>query len=169
MVDEMRQLWLLRHAKSDWNDPGLPDHDRPLNDRGHSDASLIGEYVHERRIRFDLVLCSSALRTRQTLEHLQLDSDTKVIFDSNLYRASAQDLFDYLGHNIDPETSSILLINHNPSITELAAMLVIDPDHIYAFPTAALAELHLPLNSWHDITPGIASMESFTTPKSARH
>ncbi len=168
MVSTVKQLWLLRHAKSDWDDPGLPDHDRPLNDRGHKDASLMGEYIHERHIQFDLVLCSSALRTRQTLEHLQLGVAAEVIYDTKLYRATAQDLLDYLARTVDP-ASSILLVNHNPSITELAAMLAIDPDEIYALPTAALAELHLPIDSWNDITPRIATVESFTTPKSARH
>ncbi len=165
----VKQLWLLRHAKSDWGDPKLPDHDRSLNDRGHDDASLMGEYIHIKNIQFDLVLCSSALRTRQTLEHLQLDSNTKIILDDKLYRASAQDLFDYIGQAADPEVNSILLVNHNPSITELAAMLTTDPDQIYAFPTAALAELHLPLHSWHDVVPGIATLKSFTTPKALRH
>src|SRR6187200_3248617 len=85
------RLYLLRHAKSSWDDPGLPDHDRPLAPRGRKAAKRMGAHLRERGIEPQLVLCSSARRTRETVERLALPSGSQVEVEDGLYAAGSGD------------------------------------------------------------------------------
>src|SRR6516164_5162951 len=88
----LKQLELLRHAKSSWDDPDIADHDRPLNARGRAAAALVGRHMREQTPSPDLVLCSSATRTRQTLQLLDLAAGTQVLVEDELYGAGAAGL-----------------------------------------------------------------------------
>jgi len=137
----MGTLYLLRHAKSSWDDPGLVDHDRPLAPRGRRNASAIADHLRAEGIVPELVLCSTAQRARETLAALlpALDGESEMLVESGLYASSADELLARL-HAVPEHVSSVLVIAHNPGLEDLAARLAPDeaPDR---FPTAALLAL----------------------------
>src|SRR5919206_1797550 len=119
----MRQLLLLRHAKSSWDDPGLSDHARPLNARGRRSAAAMADAMRELGLSPDIVLVSSARRTLQTLEALTPFEDGALIEPMDaLYLAPWRQLLDLIKEV--PETArSLLVIGHNPGLHELAMAL----------------------------------------------
>jgi phosphohistidine phosphatase len=119
----MHQLHLLRHAKSSW-DEDADDHTRPLNKRGRESARLIGDALPQAVGSLDLVLCSSALRTRETAE-LVLAGFAElppVRYEDELYLASADKLMERL-QQLDESAGSVMVIGHNPGLHELAITL----------------------------------------------
>jgi phosphohistidine phosphatase len=132
-------LYLLRHAKSSWDEPGLADHDRPLAPRGRRAAKAMGRYLREQGIEPEVILCSSATRARQTLERLGL-SGARI--EPGLYAADAATLRGFI-----PEGDSAMLIGHNPGLHDLALSLARSGprlDELAAkFPTGALATIEL--------------------------
>ena len=160
-----KQLLLLRHAKSSWSDPDLADHDRPLNARGRQAATLVGRHLRASAPVPDLVLCSSARRTRETLELLDIGAATEVVVEDRLYGAGAGDLLARL-RTVPAAVKSVLLIGHNPGIEQLAALLI-DSDGATAesFPTAALADVRLPISAWADLDPGVGRLHAFVVPR----
>jgi phosphohistidine phosphatase len=161
---ESRRLVLLRHAKSSWADAGLADIDRPLSSRGRRAATLVGRYIRDHRIRPQLVLCSSAARTRQTLERLRIDPDAAVAVEDELYGAGAQELLGRL-RRITATVGTVLLIGHNPGIHDLAISLAGDPSRLGSFPTAGLADLDIPTGTWDQLGPGKAALHAFVIPR----
>ena len=168
-----KTLLLLRHAKSDWGDPALDDHDRPLNKRGERAATLMGRHLEDESRSIERVLCSSARRTRETLERLgdRLTGCPRVDVERSLYLASAEDLFEHLAR-LDDAIESVLVIAHNPGIAHLAQILAGRGDEEVLgrmrrkYPTGALARLSLAVESWAELGPGCGRLESFTTPRS---
>lgn len=116
----MHTLHLLRHAKSSWDDDA-DDHERPLNKRGREAARLIGETLPKAIGELDLVLCSSALRTRETAQLALAGYRTppRILYEDGLYLADAAGLMERL-RQIDEATGSVMLIGHNPGLHELA-------------------------------------------------
>jgi phosphohistidine phosphatase len=169
----MRTLYLLRHAKSSWSDPTLPDRERPLAPRGRRDAQRVGEYLVRLAIVPDLVLCSAARRAGETLELVQtaLGPTTSVLLEPQLYAASADRLLDRL--RVVPDgVASVLVIGHNPGLQNLALLLAsagADLERLEAkFPTAALATLALPKATWGQLSPADALLDAFVAPKQLR-
>jgi len=120
----LRQLLLLRHAKSLWDDPKLSDHARPLNGRGRASARAMRQAMRDLGLAPDLVLVSSARRTLQTLEALTPWDDLPLVEPMDaLYLASARSMLDVL-HDVAETVRSVLLIGHNPGMHELAMILV---------------------------------------------
>jgi phosphohistidine phosphatase len=163
------RLWLLRHAKSSWDDEELPDIDRPLAPRGVRSAERMARYLDERSIRPELVLCSPALRARQTLEHvLGSLAQPDVRIEPDLYTFDAQPLFARLG-SIPDAVVSAMVVGHNPAIHDLVVMLARAgdrlPDLTEKYPTGSLAELELDAASWSAVAPGGAVLTSFVTPR----
>jgi phosphohistidine phosphatase len=166
--DTTRCLILLRHAKSDW--PDVPDLDRPLAKRGRRDAPRIGRWLHEQGYRPDVVVCSAALRTRQTWDLVapELGGSPSVRFEPRAYAASALTLL-YLAQELPGRYLTALLIAHNPGLSELAASLAAPASAVnggrpaISLPTAAAAVLELP-GDWPSLTPGQARLISLTTP-----
>ncbi|HEY6890145.1 MAG TPA: histidine phosphatase family protein [Solirubrobacter sp.] len=160
-----RRLYLLRHAKSSWKDPGLADHDRPLSGRGRRAAAALAVHLAQERIRPELVLCSTALRTRETYERLEAALETAPVhFERRLYAASADDLLELL-RTVPDQFATALVIGHNPGLEELALQLARPSparDALQAkFPTAALATLELTSSSWSELAPGCASLIAY--------
>jgi len=166
----MRTLYVLRHAKSSWDDATLPDHERPLAPRGHRDAKRIAEHVREHKIAPELVLCSSATRTRETLELLRpsLAGKPKVRIEDELYAASAHALVERL-HAVPKAVASVMLIGHNPGLQDLALLLASSGAELgrvaEKFPTAALATFALRDTSWSDLSPAAAELTAYVVPK----
>lgn len=174
----MLTLILLRHAKSSWDDPGLDDFDRPLAKRGRKAAPEVGSALARMGLRPDLVLCSTAVRTRQTLE-IVLDElgppAPRVIFDERLYMATSDRLIKRLHAVGADETgalpSTVMMVGHNPGLEELAIRLVgrgaaEDTARMSAkFPTAAVAVIAFDGDDWTALAPGEGRLEHFLTPK----
>ena len=160
----MKRVWLLRHAKSSWDDPGLVDHDRPLAPRGRKAARRMARWASDNGVRPELVLCSTALRARSTLE-LILDAlgAPEVEIEGGLYHAAAVDLLERL-RVVPTDIADVLVIGHNPTLHELAC--VIAPPGPEAFPTGALAELRLSIDAWADLRPGCGQLGTFVVPRS---
>ncbi|MFF5230443.1 SixA phosphatase family protein [Dactylosporangium sp. NPDC000521] len=126
-----RTLILLRHAKSVDPDPYPTDLERPLSPRGRRDAAAAGDWLRAQGLLPDLVVCSTAVRTRETLDGLRLDT-TPVVFEHRVYLGPAHDTLDLLQNA--PDVATLLLIGHNPTLSMLSDLL--DPD---ALPDEGLA------------------------------
>ena len=164
-----KQLMLLRHAKSSWDDPGLADHDRPLAPRGHRAAELIADHMRTESVAPALVLCSASRRTRETLDLIEpaLREDVSVQIERELYAASEYGLLERV-QAVDEGVESVLLIGHNPGIEQLALTLAGSGEKLAAverkYPTGALATLEF-RGSWSALDPGGAELTDFVTPK----
>lgn len=144
----MPDLFLLRHAKSSWDDPKLPDHSRPLNARGRYAAQAVGRLIRGMEIMPDLILVSSARRTLQTLELLDAwQPAPRIEIVDGLYLAAGRVMLDFI-QDVPAETQRLLVIGHNPGLQELALMLAGNDTGederklAEGFPTAALAWFH---------------------------
>jgi phosphohistidine phosphatase len=169
----MLRLILMRHAKSSWSDKALDDRERPLSARGRAAAPRMGEALAERDLVPDLILCSPAKRTRQTLdlvtEGMRAKPRTKV--SEALYAFG--DGSAYLrAINEQPKGRSLLMIiGHNPSLASLADRLAGNGEESALtamrrkFPTAAVAYLTFPASRWRDVGWGSGKLEWFLTPK----
>ena len=169
----MRTLLLMRHAKSSWGEPGLDDHERPLNKRGTRDAARVGGYLAEHDLRPDFVLCSDAVRTRATLTLLLAamgGAQPKVLFEPRLYLAEPPAILEVLSR-VERAVRCCLVVGHNPGTHALALGLVADGDGdsltelAMKFPTAALAVIDLDARDWNDLEPGAGRLRAFVTPK----
>ena len=118
----MKTLYLLRHAKSSWNDSSLRDFDRPLNERGRADAPVIGKHLASEDLSDPLLICSPALRTRETAQIVLRNANLHVEprFDDRIYEASLRDLLQVVSE-IDDARETLILIGHNPGLEELLA------------------------------------------------
>jgi phosphohistidine phosphatase len=165
-------LYLLRHAKSSWADPALADRKRPLAPRGRRDAKRIAKHLVRLGIEPELVLCSPAERTRQTLELIRpaLGGSSKVKLEAKLYGASSDELFERI-RAVPKAVASVMLIGHNPGLQDLALLLASDGaerEQLEAkFPTAALATLTLQ-TTWRRLSEAGAVLASYVVPKQLR-
>ncbi|MGH9902343.1 MAG: SixA phosphatase family protein [Pyrinomonadaceae bacterium] len=159
----MKKLFLLRHAKSSWDDPGLADFDRPLNERGLKAAPRMGRLMRERKVKPDLVLCSPAERARQTaalaLEAAGLKPELR--YDERIYEATVGQLLEVVS-GVGDEIEAALLVGHNYAIENLLAHLTDEAQHM---PTAALACVSLPLEKWGEIHGAKGRLEWFVKPR----
>lgn len=166
----MRTVFLLRHAKSSWSDPTLPDIDRPLAPRGERAARKIAGYVRRKRIRPACVLCSPSVRTRRTLEAIEpsLGKSCTVEFVPALYGASRLELLRQL-QALPEALGSVMLIGHNPGLQELALALVSRgadlPRLEERLPTGALATLVADCETWTALKPGDAELVDYVVPR----
>ena len=164
-----RALYLLRHAKSSWDDAALADHERPLAPRGRRACELVADYVRRREISPALVLCSSSTRTRETLARVSVGFayPFDVLIEDGLYGASVDDLLARL-RAVDGSVASVMLIGHDPAIHELALSLAgSGPRHEVlsdGFPTGALATLSH-TGGWGALEPGAAALTDFVKPR----
>ena len=152
---------LLRHAKSDW--PDVSDQARPLAKRGRRDAPAVGRWLRDHGYLPDVVVCSTARRTRQTWELIApvLDGSPSVTFEPRAYGASAMTLL-YLASELPDRCRAALIIGHNPGISDLAASLDAGESHL-RFPTAAVAVLEFG-GDWPDLAPGHTRLLDFAVP-----
>ena len=145
----MKTLMLLRHAKSSWKYPELPDHDRPLNKRGKQDAPRIAKIIRDKGLVPDLILSSTAKRARKTAIIVAKNCGyaSKVELTPALYHAAPKTYIGTLSR-LDDDYQRILVVGHNPGLEELLEMLV---GRMELIPTATLALVLLPLAQWQDL------------------
>ena len=167
-----KQLFVLRHAKSSWDDPGLEDSERPLAPRGDRAARVIAQHVHDSGIAPQQVLCSPARRARETLERVAPGGE--VLIEHALYSASASEIIDRL-REVPERLDSVMVVGHNPALQRLVLRLAggnrnVAEDSELAqvrrkFPTGALATLTLSCG-WEALSPGRARLTAYVRPKS---
>lgn len=143
MTDAGITLVLVRHAKSDWGDPFLDDHDRPLNDRGRRDAPRMARRLAETGFRPDALLSSTAVRARATAEAFAEELGAAVTLDPELYGAPARAL---LAAAAATGVRSVLVVAHDPGMSVLAAQL--SGDGIAHMPTCAVATFRWDAGDW---------------------
>ena len=142
------RLILMRHAKSDRDNPALDDHERPLNPRGRRSAAALGKWLTEKGYLPDVVLCSDAVRTRATLDGLGLPV-TPVQYLPALYHASTGVILDCLRQGGAGKT--VLIVTHNPGCADFADRIVAAPvrhDSFHDYPTGATLVVDLPSATW---------------------
>lgn len=168
-VAEPRRIVLFRHAKADW--PQVPDHERPLADRGRLDAAEAGRRLADSGIPFDLTLCSTANRTRETwkLAAHEFPHRPKTLYEERIYDASPGELIALLNETPD-DVRNLLLIGHNPGIHGLAEILAGAAEeepraHMNrrGFPAAAFATLSFD-GPWKSLEPGVATLVGYWAP-----
>ncbi|MFJ3230565.1 SixA phosphatase family protein [Streptomyces sp. NPDC086787] len=168
-VAEPRRIVLFRHAKADW--PEVTDHERPLAERGRMDAAVAGRKLADHGISFDLALCSTAVRTRETwkLAVHELPHRPKTIYEERLYEASPGELIAVLNETPD-DVQNVILIGHNPSVHGLAEILSGSADdearaHMErrGFPAAAFAVVTFE-GSWKSLEPGTGRLDDYWAP-----
>jgi phosphohistidine phosphatase len=167
----MRRLMLLRHAKSDRSKPGGRDRDRTVAPRGREAAQRIGAYMAGHGLRPDLVICSTAVRTRETWD-LVASAFTKapqVAYDERIYQNNPKILLDVV-RETEPGVHVLLLVGHNPSFQAIAEFLTAS-GHGDArqrlrekFPTAGLAVIDFPVDAWDRVHPHSGRLDRLITP-----
>jgi phosphohistidine phosphatase len=166
-----KRLFVLRHAKSSWDDPGLDDHERPLAPRGQRAVAVLGEHLRANDIHPVVVLCSTARRTRETLEGVLPGGEA--LIEPELYHASAEQLIERL-RQVPDEVGSVMVIGHNPALQSTVLRLVADGGSngdgsrraqiSQKFPTGALATLSFDC-AWSELTRGCARLVDYVRPK----
>jgi len=145
----MKTLLLMRHAKSSWKYPDLPDHDRPLKKRGLHDARTMGEHLLERKRVPQLIASSTAVRAEQTARLVAevTECPTPIDLAPTFYQAGPSAYVAYL-RALDDTVMRVLLIGHNPGLEVLLEALTGQPERL---PTAAIAEIALQIDAWQDL------------------
>ena len=144
----MLTLYLLRHAKSSWNDASQRDFERPLSDRGREACALIGEFIEEKGIEFDLVLVSTAVRTRETIDLVKQRAKlrSEVRYDDRIYEATVSQLLEVISQ-VENYRENVLLVGHNPGMEELLTLLT--GVHLRVT-TANFAKIKIQATRWSD-------------------
>lgn len=148
----MRTLLLLRHAKSSWKDETLSDHARPLNGRGKRDAPKMGRLLRAEQLVPDLVICSTARRARATTKLVVETSGygEEVIFTPDLYHAASSTYLEVL-QQVPDQHRRVMMVGHNPNLEYFLEDLTGDWERL---PTAALAQVTLPIEHWRELDEG---------------
>ncbi len=164
----IKTLYLIRHAKSKWDDGKLQDFERGLSSRGESDLNIMSSYISLRQITPDLMLSSSALRAQLTADVLakRLNYRGRIHYMSELYMVRPKTLINILGLQ-ENQHESIFLIGHNPELTELANELI--EDNLSKLPTLGIIAISLDIDSWSDIENASGKMKFFVYPKQFRY
>lgn len=161
----MKVLYLVRHAKSNWDNPELSDFDRPLNERGRHDATHMGIRLRERGVAPDLMLSSPANRAITTCKEIASIigyATARIKIDRRIYHAEEEELITLLGELSDTQ-KTVMLFGHNPGLTHLANAVFIE--HIMNIPTCGIVAGKLKIKLWSEVSPGCGKLEFFDFPK----
>lgn len=161
----MKQLFLLRHGKSSWDDPTLSDIERPLNKRGKNDADFMGNVLKQLNFIPDLIISSNAKRAYSTAKRvaaaLNFEKE-KLIKDSELYDCSVEHLLDFV-NSLNDNYDKILLVGHNPEFTLFTNRLC--NENLLNIPTCGFVIINTGSNNWSEITFGKGKLVTFEFPK----
>ncbi len=163
----MKKIILIRHAKSGWDNPSLPDYDRPLADRGLQDAPQMATSLKNRGITVDLICSSTAQRAKQTasitaavLEY----PEAEIHWEKSLYHASASHLLQFIQSQSN-QVHTLVLVGHNPGITELIVRLGVNLDNL---PTAGQFAFTVLGEEWKDLSASNCRFDWWDSPKKPR-
>ena len=151
MVDPMRTLLLLRHAKAAHADEGVPDHDRPLTERGRRSAERMGHLLADLNLLPDTIISSTSQRAQETAELVaEVGGVLQVVeHDERLYLASDQSILRILSR-VPARAQCVMVVGHNPGLESLVRAFTGRREEL---PTAAIAGIELNIESWSKLTP----------------
>ncbi len=159
----MKTLFVLRHAKSSWENPEWSDFDRPLNERGLKTAPLMGKIIFDNHFQPEIIVSSPAERAKQTAilikENARIEGEIE--FDRRIYEATPLQLFQTISETSE-DKKSMMLVGHNPGLENLIKVLT---GEIQAMPTAALAAINLNINNWNEISAECGELQTLLRPK----
>jgi phosphohistidine phosphatase len=162
----MKTIYLVRHAKSSWSNLSIPDFERPLNERGQKDAPSMAKRLKEKKVGIDYVISSPAVRAFTTCQEfcriLGL-SEKYYKTEKQLYHADADTLLQSISE-LNDHHQSIMLVGHNPGITQFANMLF--NTTIDNIPTTGIVAGNLNITSWEESKPGCGKLTFFDYPRS---
>ncbi len=166
------RLLLLRHAKSDWGEPDLADFDRPLNNRGKAAAFKMARYLKDTGLLPSQILCSTSLRTRETLARLLpgFPQEAQIHLLSDLYSDSEGDYLGFIRKQ-GGRAQSLMVIGHNPAMENTALTLTGTADAAAVadlrekYPTAGLAVIDFDIADWSELQPGTGHLDRFIKPR----
>ncbi len=162
----MKTLLLVRHAKSSWDNFGLPDFERPLNERGKEDALLMAKRIKAKKIKIDAFVSSPAKRAKKTAKFFMKEYEEKVknlALVPSLYEASVNDFYSAV-ENLNDKDDTVALFAHNPGITEFVNSLQCSP--VYNIPTCAVFALEIKTKHWKEFKDAEKEFLFFDYPKS---
>jgi len=156
-------LYVLRHAKSSWADESMRYFDRPLASRGREACAVIGEFIEEKGIHFDLVLVSTAVRTRETIALVKERAkfQAEVRYDERIYEASTSQLLEVISQ-VESDRKSVLLVGHNPGIADLLALLTGEHHQVT---TATFAKIDIKALEWSTNLADVSRLDWIVRPK----
>lgn len=159
----MKKLYLLRHAKSSWDNASLSDFDRPLNDRGERTAPFMGKFMQKTGLEPALILSSPARRAKQTAKLVKKAGgfSCELRFNDKIYEASSRTLLQVVSE-VDSADGSLMLVGHNPGMEGFIRLLT---GELEPMPTAALAVIELNINTWDKINDGCGKLKNVLRPK----
>ena len=170
----MRRLLLLRHAKAEPGGPDQDDHDRVLAERGLTDADAMARYLKAQGYQPDRILCSTSMRTRQTVAPVLREVPAPIEFVEALYHAPPGRIA-ALAQDADNDIKVLLMVGHNPGLEQCAALLArepVKPKELHRhdlleekFPTGALAVLEFDITSWKKLSPCSGKLVDFVRPR----
>jgi len=161
----MRTIFLIRHAKSSWDNPGLRDFNRPLNERGLHDAPKMAKILVKQGVKPDLLVSSPAKRALTTAlffaEAFGL-ADEAVMREQDIYEAGPTDIFQII-NRLPDSAQTVLLFGHNPTLTEVANRF--SEDFIDNVPTCGIVQIESVADSWRAFYEGNANVKAYFFPK----
>jgi phosphohistidine phosphatase len=161
----MKTLYIVRHAKSSWDDPDMGDFDRPLNERGMKDAPRMGRRLSEKGVAPDLIISSPAARALSTARLIAKEvgyPEKNIHHDRSIYHGGPGTLLDVIQKAGD-KSEIVMIVGHNPGLTEFANDLL--NENIGNIPTTGVVAGHLKINSWKEALAGCGKMLFFDFPK----
>jgi len=161
----MKELILVRHAKSSWDNPSLRDHDRPLNNRGKRDAPRMANYLYEQIQSVDALISSTAVRAQLTAVHFKEVFDQNLQYsysEEDLYHASPYEILDIV-KNINEKYGRVIIFGHNPGFTEFANYYA--TQSIDNVPTCGIVGISFNVTSWSMVSERNGSLQYFYYPK----
>ena len=164
-------LYVLRHAKAETGSPSQDDHDRHLTDVGIEAAEAMGHYLQKQGVRAEKVICSTAIRARETWEQVQgtLGRDTPVELSDRLYLASVNETLQLLAQ-VDESVQRLMIVGHNPGLHQFSLKLAKSGEHelmdtlAIKFPTCAFAAIALGDTPWRELAHAHGDLKLFVTP-----
>jgi len=161
----MKELFIIRHAKSSWEDESLSDYDRPLNERGKADAPLMGKVIKENGFLPDLIVSSSANRAISTAKEIAQQVGfpvDKILEDRKIYESTTDKVIEII-NQLDDQYNRVFIFGHNPTFTHLIEEL--GGEYIGHVPTCGVAGIRFELDSWQMITANSGTQFYFDFPK----
>ncbi len=161
----MKKIYLVRHAKSSWDDNKVKDIERTLNKRGEKDAPLMGKVLKEKGITPDLIISSHAERALKTAKLFcnELDIDeNNILIHKDLYNAGRKDILQVI-HQFDDNINTAMLFSHNPGLTDLANFLT--NGKVYDLPTCGIVSLNCQIDNWAELDDSNCEIDFFEYPK----
>ena len=144
----MKTIYLIRHAKSSWDDHTLEDHERPLNERGRKDANNMAKFLHQKGIHPEITLCSTAKRTKETYSYFtNYFTGLPLSLTRNLYHASVENLEEVI-RSIENDKNAAFLIGHNNGLSEFVSLIL---QKNVSLSTCSFTQIEFPVDDWRDM------------------